>query len=278
MYELDIVSNAVFCETEEDLAFVDSMGKNAPVWWAEYNDPDVEKLRYYHQRYHIRGIKKHNWPLFNAEFQKDSVEFPLGSGKVQPVSVEWIVSPEWMRFYAVCEELDLPIIWHTNHRYGGSDYSFGGDKSKYWEALPYDNEYVLSLIERILDKYPELNIILCHQGYMGYSKLTTLFEKHPNLYIDTSIGFLLHDGDYLTDSERSLIRPFFIRWADRILYGSDANYWPRNPTPLTEHEIRRYVYNLIHPSKRFVQQLYLPQPVLSKVAHENFERLFKMKG
>ncbi|HUU27526.1 MAG TPA: amidohydrolase family protein [archaeon] len=276
MYELEIVNCAVFCKTEADLAFVDSVGKDAPVWYAEFNDPDIEKLRYYHERYHIRAVKLHNTPVFYGEFRGEEVEFPLGSGKMKPVTIEMMVSPEWMSFFGVCEELGLPVTWHTNNRYGPSPYNFGGDNSKCWEALPYDNFYVLSLIERILDTCPKLSLILCHQGFMGYTRLAELFKKHPNLYIDTSAGFMLHDGDYLTDSERARIRPFFITWADRILFGTDANAWWETPKTISEHEIRRHIYNHVHPFKRFIQQLYLPQEVLSKVAHQNFERLFNM--
>jgi len=277
LYELDIVNCAVFCKTEADLAFVDSLGKDAPVWYVHYNNPDVEKLRYYHKRYHIRAVKKHNTPLFYDQFRGDSIEFPLGSGNIQPVSIEMIVSEEWMRFYAVCEELELPITWHTNNRYGPSPYNFGGDNSKCWNALPYNNDYVLYLIERILDNFPKLSLILCHQGFMGHTKLAGLFARHPNLYLDTSAGYILQDGDYLTDEERARIRPFFIRWADRILFGTDANAWWEYPETVSEHEIRRHIYNHVHPFKRFIQHLYLPQPVLSKVAHQNFERLFKMQ-
>ncbi|MBN2290398.1 MAG: amidohydrolase family protein [Candidatus Glassbacteria bacterium] len=277
MYELDIVNCAVFCKTEEDLALVDSLGKDAPVWYVEYNDPDVEKLRSYYERYHIRAVKKHNIPLFYAQFNGDSVEFPLGSGKMQPVSVEMMVSPEWMRFYEVCQELGLPITWHTNNRYGPSPYNFGGDNSKCWDGLPYNNDYVLHLVERILETYPGIDLILCHQGFMGHTKLSRLFERHPNLYIDTSAGYILQDGDYLTDEERARIRPFFIRWADRILFGSDANAMWEELDTVSEHELRRHIYNHVHPFKRFIQHLYLPQPALSKVAHRNFERLFKME-
>jgi len=276
MYELDIVNCAVFCKTEQDLAFVDSLGKDAPVWYVEYNDPDVEKLRYYHERYHIRAVKKHNTPVLYGEFHGETVEFPKGSGKTIPVTIDLIVSDEWMEFYAECEKLGLPITWHTNNRYGPSPYNFGGDNSKCWDALPYDNFYVLGLIEKILETYPKLDIILCHQGFMGYQLLDELFRKYPNLYIDTSAGFLLQDGDYLTDKERARIRPFFIKWADRILFGTDANAMWEELETVSECEIRRHVYNHVHPFKRFIQQLYLPQPVLSKIAHQNFERLFHM--
>ena len=276
MRELDIVNCAVFCKTEQDLAFVDSVGKDAPVWYVEYNDPDVEKLHYYHERYHIRAVKKHNTPVLYGEFRGESVEFPKGSGKIIPVTIDMIVSDEWMKFYAECEKLGLPITWHTNNRYGPSPYNFGGDNSKCWDALPYDNFYVLGLIEKILKTYPKLDIILCHQGFMGYQLLDELFRKYPNLYIDTSAGFLLQDGDYLTDKERARIRPFFIKWADRILFGTDANAMWEELETVSECEIRRHVYNHVHPFKRFIQQLYLPQPVLSKIAHQNFERLFHM--
>ncbi|MEA2064569.1 MAG: amidohydrolase family protein [Gemmatimonadota bacterium] len=276
MYELDIVNCAVFCRNEADLAFVDSVGKNAPVWYVHYSNPNIEKLRYYHERYHIRAVKLHNGFLFHAQYNEKSLDFPQGSSIRRPVSIDWMVSPEWMEFFAVCEKLGLPLTWHTNNRYGPSPYNFGGDNSKCWDGLPYDNEYVLGLIERILDTYPGLNLILCHQGFMGYTKLSGLFEKHPNLYLDTSAGFVLHDGDYLTDAERARIRPFFIRWADRILFGTDANVWWERPESVSEHEVRRHIYNRIHPTKRFIQHLYLPQLVLSKVAHGNFERLFNM--
>jgi len=277
MYELGIVNSAVFCKTEEDLAFVDSIGKDAPVWYAEFNDPDIGKLRRYHEKYHIRAAKLHNTPVFYGEFKGDSVEFPLGSGKKVPVKIDLMVSPEWMNFFAACEELGLPVIWHSNNRFGPSPYNFGGDNSDCWKGLPYDNFYVLSLIERILETYPKLNLVLCHQGFMGYSRLSALFEKHPNLYIETSAGFILQDGDYLTDKEREKIRPFFIRWADRILFGTDANAFWTEPDTLAERFIRRHVYDHVHPLKSFIQQLYLPQDVLSKVAHKNFERIFKMK-
>ncbi|MEA2063338.1 MAG: hypothetical protein U9P14_06550, partial [Gemmatimonadota bacterium] len=125
MYELEILNCAVFCKTEADLAFVDSVGKDAPVWYVHYNDPDIEKLRYYHERYQIRAVKLHNGHLFYAELNGESLEFPKGKGMLRPVSIDWMVSYEWMNFFAVCEELGLPVTWHTNNRYGPSPYNFG---------------------------------------------------------------------------------------------------------------------------------------------------------
>jgi predicted TIM-barrel fold metal-dependent hydrolase len=276
MSELAIVNSAVYCKTEEDLAFVDSLGTFAPVWYVWYNNPDVEKLLYYHKKYNLKAVKLHNSHLFWAEAAGDSIEFPLGSGSRKKVSIQWIISPEWMRFYKACEQLGLPITWHTNNRYGPSPYNFGGDNNRLWTRVSYDNHYVFGLIENILEACPRLKIMLCHQAFMGYNKLAEKLEKHPNLFTDTSAGFLLHDGDYITDAERRLIRPFFIRFADRILFGSDANAFWEQPAEITESAIRRHIYDHVHPFKRFIQQLYLPQDVLSKVAHANFEQFYSM--
>lgn len=277
MYEISIVNGAIFCKTEEDLAFVASMGRHAPVWFVSMNDPDVEKLRFFHEKYRIRAVKMYNPSLITAESRGDSMEFPLGSGRILPVSIDWIVSPEWMRFYSACQELELAITNHTNIRYGPAYYNFGGDSRSRWAKLPYDNDYVFGLVEKILSAFPELKYILCHQGFMGHTRLSGLFEEYSNLYIDTSAGYILHEGDYLTDPERDRIRPFFIRWADRIIFGTDANvtwFVPEGQTE--EYGIRRLVNTLVHPTKRFVQNLQLPQEELSKITHRNFEKVFKM--
>jgi predicted TIM-barrel fold metal-dependent hydrolase len=276
MYERGIVNAAIYCLTEPDLAFADSLGKHALAWYAASNDPDVKKLRYYYERYHIRAVKLHNAEVFWGQSRGDSLEFPLGSGRKLPVSVEWIVSPEWMTFYKTCEELGLPLTWHSNNRYGPSPYNGGGDNSACWSKLSYNNEYVLGLIERILETCPKLKIMLTHEGFMGYNKLDSLFQKYPNLYVETSAGFLLNASDHLTDAERERIRPFFIKWADRILYGSDANAFWEEPVVITEPIIRRHFNEHVIPYRRFIEELYLPQDALSKVAHRNFEKFFNM--
>jgi predicted TIM-barrel fold metal-dependent hydrolase len=278
MYEYNIVNGAVFCWREEDLAFVAGTQRHAPAWGATPNNPDVAKLRKYHEQYGIRGVKLHNTWVMKAESEGQEWEFPLGSGKMVPVSIDYMVSPEWMEFFAVCEELDLPICWHSNNRYGASPYNFGGQNERYFKHLSYDNEYILGHIKTLLTTYPKLKIVLCHAGFMGYRKLDGLFEQYPNLYIDTSAAFVLQDGDYLTRSERDRIRPFFIKWADRILFGTDAGAGADLADGMTEpHQVRRHVYHRVLPHKHFITQLFLPQEALDKITHENFERIFKME-
>ena len=127
--------------------------------------------------------------------------------------------------------------------------------------------------------HPRLKLMLAHSGFMGYRKLDGLFAEHPNLYIDTSAAFMLRNGDYLTDAERDRLRPFFLKWADRILFATDAtdaNAAADNADGMREaHHIRRHVSDFVKPHQNLIVALYLPQDALDKVAHGNFEKLFK---
>ncbi|MFC1613818.1 amidohydrolase family protein [Gemmatimonadota bacterium] len=277
-YEINIVNGVVFCKTEEDLQLVvDSLPNHAPVWWASIYDPDIGKLREYKERYGIKGVKIYYATLVYAEARGDTMEFPVGSGKMVPVSIDMAIAPEWMEFYRVCEELDLPISCHSNVRLGPAYYNFGGDGRKIYSKLTYDNFYIISHVEKILTAFPKLRYVLCHQGFMGPPQLDKYFAKYPNLFVDTSAGMILHDGDYLTDAEREIYRSLLIKWPDRFLFGTDSGVlWIAPEGQTEEWGLRRMVYQLIYPTKNFIMALQLPQDVLSKVAHRNFERVFNM--
>lgn len=276
MYEINITNSAVFCYDEAGLAFAAAREGDAPVWFTAANNPDISKLREYHEKYNIRGVKIHNTRVIKSESLGEDWEFPAGSGQMVPVSIDYMVSPEWMEFFKVCDELDILLIFHSNNRYGASPYNFGGQNERYYKNLAYDNEYILSHVKQILTTYPDLDFMLAHAGFMGYRKLAGLFREYPNLYVDTSAAFVLQDGDYLTDAERERIRPFFIEWSDRILFGTDANAGADLSGGNTEeHQIRRHVYHRIRPHKNFIHALYLPQDALDRITHENFERLYK---
>jgi predicted TIM-barrel fold metal-dependent hydrolase len=63
--------------------------------------------------------------------------------------------------------------------------------------------------------------------------------------------FYPHDKEYL--------RSVFIKWADRILFGTDS---------FGEYNEQNYLQHL-----HFITKLDLPQNVLDKICHGNLERL-----
>jgi len=76
--------------------------------------------------------------------------------------------------------------------------------------------------DRILAKYPGLTFVGAHLGSLewSYEELSKRFDKYPNFKVDLSsrLGHLQIQSDKDFDG----VRNFFIQYADRIMYGTDA--------------------------------------------------------
>jgi predicted TIM-barrel fold metal-dependent hydrolase len=89
------------------------------------------------------------------------------------------------------------------------------------------------------------------------------------VYIDTSIGCFVRWGDEMYPEDRKKLRDFFIKYADRILFGTDIGMG-KGYNLETEHlSLMGHI--------RFVRQLRLPYDELQKVSHENAEKLFRIE-
>jgi predicted TIM-barrel fold metal-dependent hydrolase len=73
----------------------------------------------------------------------------------------------------------------------------------------------------MLDKNPELVFIGCHLASLEWSvdELAAWFDKYPNTAVDMAarMGQLF----FQTRDNREKVRDFFIKYQDRILYGTD---------------------------------------------------------
>ena len=119
----------------------------------------------------------------------------------------------------------MPIISHT----GDPDISYDITKAtprmieKGWV---YDDTYATKeechkQVEYVLSKYPNLKIALAHMGFFAdeLDRLSALMDNHPNLYMDITPALPIYK-DLSVDPEKS--REFFIKYQDRIFYGTDA--------------------------------------------------------
>lgn len=74
---------------------------------------------------------------------------------------------------------------------------------------------------RMLDKNPELTFVGCHLASLEWSvdELAAWLDKYPNTAVDMAarMGQLF----YQTRENREKVREFFIKYQDRILYGTD---------------------------------------------------------
>jgi predicted TIM-barrel fold metal-dependent hydrolase len=76
--------------------------------------------------------------------------------------------------------------------------------------------------DHVLGKYPNLTFVGAHLGSIEWSckELAKRLDCYPNFYVDLSsrIGHMQIQSSKNYDE----VRDFFIRYADRILYGTDA--------------------------------------------------------
>jgi len=181
---------------------------------------------------------------------------------------------KWMPFFKIVNDRKLPVLWHVTQRMTASPYT-GGSLHAYWsegwkKGVKYTNEDLLQSYLRITKAYPDAKFIGAHQHYLGWDRLEKILNEYPNNYIDTSIGCFIRQGDIMYPEDQSIIRDFFIKYSNRILFGTDTgigkgSHQETNRLGLIGHQ-------------QFIRQLRLPYAVLQKVSHENTERLFGIEA
>ncbi len=189
------------------------------------------------------------------------------------LSYDEFESPKWEGIFKIVNEKQLPVLWHVTQRMTASPYT-GGRNQAYWaegwkKGVKYTNEDLLQSFLRIARAYPDGYFIGAHQLYLGWERLEQIFEEYPNVYIDTSIGCFIRWGDLMYPEDQKRIRNFFIKYADRIVFGTDIGIgkgWH-------EESCRLALMGYIN----FIRQLRLPYDELQKISHQNAEKLFRLK-
>jgi predicted TIM-barrel fold metal-dependent hydrolase len=205
------------------------------------------------------------------------------SGKLVPVD-----DPRLDPMWAAAGELGLPVLVHSadpvaffqpvdenNERWlqlrRHPDWSFYGP-----EHPPRDE--VLAQFDRVVEKHPGTTFIAAHLGNYAedLSKLGERLEKYPNLYADISA----REAEW--GRQPYTARKFFIRWADRLLFGTDR-YPGREDQPRyriyfrmleTDDEYFDYYDHPYPPTGEWkVYGLFLPDDVLRKIYHDNAAKL-----
>jgi predicted TIM-barrel fold metal-dependent hydrolase len=147
------------------------------------------------------------------------------------------------------------------------------------------HDEILAARDRILARHPELVLIAAHLGSEAHDldRLAERFERFPNLYADVSARTF-----ELQRIPAEKVRRFFIRFQDRLLYGTDTDKYTegRLPTPeersaftATMEKTYRADFDYYAgkpncvPVDRRADGLNLPIEVLEKFYHHNALRL-----
>ena len=183
-------------------------------------------------------------------------------------------------------ELGVPVMFHTadpsafflpidstNERYeelaAHPDWSFHGAQ--------FSKSELLDQRDRVFARHPNTTFVAAHVAESGedLASVASLLESRPNVYIDISAR-----TPELGRQPYSA-RSFFLRFADRILFGTDL---------LPDIQMYRLYFRFLETADEYFEYpshasrqgrwniygLHLPDDVLEKVYRENAEKLLKL--
>lgn len=162
---------------------------------------------------------------------------------------------------------------------------------EYYMFLQPDMPSYESLVEardRMLAKNPDLRFVGAHLGSLEWSvdELALRLDQFPNMAVDLAarMGHLFHQ----THQDREKVRDFFLKYQDRILYGTDLGDGGGQAEEdlyrgMSENWKRDWEYfvtdNVMNSSlvKNTFRGLKLPKDVVDKVFYKNAINWFAME-
>lgn len=199
-----------------------------------------------------------------------------------PLSDDYFV-PFWERVAA----LDLPVLWHVAdpEEFWDPATTPAWARERNWgygpETVPKERLY--AEVERVLQRHPGLRIVFPHFFFLSadLERAERFLAAHPAVRFDLAPGIeLLYNLS--RDPERS--RAFFVRHADRIVFGSDIwSGMTAEQGRLRAWLVRRWLESdatfrvppgadmlLGPPADGIIRGLALPSAVLSRIYAANF--------
>jgi predicted TIM-barrel fold metal-dependent hydrolase len=122
--------------------------------------------------------------------------------------------PSLEPFFALAEELDIPVGIHMGH---------GAPGGPYWLYPKYRASLGNPLLlEEVLIKHPKMRLYVMHAGIPMVDEMLALLFSHPQVYVDIS-------GDNIgprKEFHRVLRRFVEAGYSKRVMFGSDQMVWP----------------------------------------------------
>ncbi len=155
------------------------------------------------------------------------------------------ISPDdkaWEPYFALCEELDIPVGIHMGPGPPGASY-FSAPKYRARLSNPLQ-------LEDVLVRHPKLRLYVMHAGWPMSDEMIALLYAHPQVYVDVAVIDWAIPRKEFQQYLRRLVEAGF---GKRIMYGSDQMVWPgaidiaiegiRSADFLTEEQKRDIFYN-----------------------------------
>ncbi|MFC2079301.1 amidohydrolase family protein [Candidatus Bipolaricaulota bacterium] len=242
--------NIVLAVGSGELEMLEEMSPHAPgrfiggIEFPRYTSPVNQRLEHWPDLEDLRSLFETGQLQIMGEITAQYAGVALNDPKLEP-------------YYALAEELSIPVCLHTG---------FGPPMSPYMGDPDFRMRYGNPLLlEDILVQHPRLRIYIAHGGYPFLEKTIALMLMYEQVYMDISaICWLLTPDEFHTYLQR-LIQA---RLGDRIMFGTDQMIWPEavgmsvtaveTATFLTEEQKRRIYFDNAAEFLKLDKGLYMP--------------------
>jgi predicted TIM-barrel fold metal-dependent hydrolase len=208
-------------------------------------------------------------------------------------------SPAYEPYWSLMEEKHVPLLFHVN------------DPEEFWDGVRVpewarqqgwyygdgtfvNNEAQYSQVLRVLERHPSLQVVFAHFFFMSAQlpRLAALLDRFPGMRVDLTPGIEMYHN---FARHLSATRDFFLRYQDRILFGTDIGAKALLSTPelgiepsesalriaLVRNFLEREGEFRLNAEKGFLfgrfagpfHGLGLPRSALEKIYSRNFEAL-----
>ncbi|MEM2051183.1 MAG: amidohydrolase family protein [Thermoproteota archaeon] len=181
--------------------------------------------------------------------------------------------PFYEDYFARLEETGLPLLFHV------------ADPEEFWdpEKVPvwakaqgwfYDQTYpskeqFYKEVDTVLEKHPCLKVVFAHFYFLSadIEAASSFLEKHKNACLDLTPGIEMYHNFSM---KKEAWREFFVKYEDRILFGTDIFGGERVESALAKVQLVRGFLETD-------EGLNLPRHTLEKIYCSNFQRIVGLK-
>ncbi|MEQ8935946.1 MAG: amidohydrolase family protein [Amphiplicatus sp.] len=125
--------------------------------------------------------------------------------------------PVWEPYYALAEELDIPIGIHFGQGPPAAARFPGYETYRVYLTSPFQ-------LEKVLQKHPKLRVYVMHYASPLVDEMIAMLFTYPNLYVDISCNNWAFPRAQFYDELKRMIDAGMEK---RIMFGSDQMVWPQ---------------------------------------------------